>query len=218
MAAAGEHNDTRPTSGIGHDPDADAETGERPADQTSLSLRALRDLALAAALLSLFAAAEAWALTSEATLAGLLSILDGFVVGAALGALAHEWGHFLGARSAGGIAPLRPIGDFFPIFDYDYARNDARAFDRMSLGGNLAHWAVVLFLLLALPLDSSGTDALASGAFGFAVFSSAVEFPVIRRARSGMAPLEALGTIPKDFVRRYLPWAIGAALALFVLL
>jgi hypothetical protein len=215
MAAPGtaESGDTEGTG-----PSAAPASEARPEDQARLSLVALRDVALAAALLSLFGGAEAWQATSELAIAGLLATLDGFGVGIALGALAHEWGHFTGARWAGGIAPLRPITRILPLYDYDYARNDARAFEWMSVGGNLAHAAVVLLLILALPLDTLGTAALVSGAFGFAVFSSTIELPVIRRARAGTPPLEALATIPRDFVRRYLPWSIGAGLLLFILL
>ena len=199
---------------------SEAEASENvSADRARLSLVALRDIAAVAAVLSLFAAAEAWSLASGLALAGGLAVLDGFLVGGAVGAVAHEWGHFVGARWwGGGSAPLRPIGSMFPLFDYDYAHNDARAFDGMSVGGNLAHWAVVLLLLALLPLDTPGTRALASGAFGFAVFSSLVEVPVIRKSRGGMAPLEALGSIPRDFLKRYLPWAVGAGLLLFLLL
>jgi len=130
----------------------------------------------------------------------------------------HEWGHYAGARLAGGHAPLKPVGGFLPIFDFDYQNNDARAFDWMSIGGNLGDISVVLLFFFALPLTSSGTAALVAGAFGFAVFAGAIEFPVIRKARSGMTGIEALSTIPKDFFRRYSRWGLGAALAAFVLL
>jgi len=187
-------------------------------DRASLSMVALRDVAIVSALLSLFAGAEAWAVASGLALASLLATLDGFLVGAAVGALAHEWGHFAGARQAGGSAPLRPIRDFLPLYDYDYQGNDARSFLWMSVGGNLAHALVVVVLLLALPLDTWGTAALASGAFGFAVFSSSVEIPVIRKARAGAHAIEALGVIPRNFVRHYLPRSVIAALVLFLLL
>jgi len=187
-------------------------------DEASLSLVLLRDVAVVSALLSLFAAAEAWAVASGLVFASLLSIVDGLLVGAATAGLLHEWGHYAGARLAGGHAPLKPVGGFFPIFDFDYQNNDARAFDWMSIGGNLGDISVVLLFFFALPLTSPGTAALVAGAFGFAVFAGAIEFPVIRKARSGMTGIEALSTIPKDFFRRYSRWGLGAALAAFVLL
>jgi len=187
-------------------------------DEATLSLVMLRDLAIVSALLSLFAAAETWASTSGLALASLLSIVDGLLVGAATAAVLHEWGHLAGARLAGGHAPLKPIGGFFPIFDFDYKNNDARAFDWMSIGGNLGDISVVLFFLFALPQASPGAAALVAGAFGFAVFAGAIEFPVIQKARAGLTGIEALGTIPRDFLRRYSRWGIGAALAAFVVL
>ena len=191
-------------------------------DEASLLLVAIRDVAVVSALLSLFAAAEAWATVSGLAFASLLATVDGFLVGAATTALAHEWGHFAGARLGGGHAPLKPLTGFLPLFDFDYAsdqaNNEGRGFAWMSLGGNIAHVAVPLFYFFALPTNGPGTAALVGGAAGFAVFSSLVEWPVIARTREGMPGLKALGTIPRDFVPRYTPWAVGAAFLIFLVL
>lgn len=187
-------------------------------DEASLALVALRDVGLLAALLSLFAAAESWASVTDLTFATVLAMVDGLLVGAATGAICHEWGHFAGARLAGGHAPLKPVGQFFPVFDFDYKNNDARSFEWMSIGGNAADIAVVLLFFAALPMTSLGASALVAGAIGFAVFAGAIEFPVIRKARAGMSGIEALGTIPRDFVRRYTRWGIAAALAALIVL
>ena len=187
-------------------------------DEARLSLVLLRDVALVSLLLSVFAAAEAWATISRLAFASLLSVVDGLLVGAATNAVVHEWGHFIGARLSGGHAPLKPISKFPPLYDFDYANNDSRAFLWMSYGGNLAHALWVLILLAFVPTRSVGTAALVAGAFGFAVFSSLVEIPVIRQARHGVPGLEALGVIPRDFVSRYLPWAVAAAFAAYVVL
>ena len=72
----------------------------------------------------------------------------------------------------------------------------------MGIGGNLAHVAVPLVYFVALPTNGPGTAALVAGAVGFAVFSSIIEWPVIAKSRGGMDGLEALGTIPKNFVRK----------------
>mgnify|MGYP001010090946 CR=1 FL=1 len=187
-------------------------------DEARLSLTILRDVALASVILSLFAAAESWATVSRLALATTLAVIDGLLAGIATGALAHEWGHFIGARLGGGHAPLRPLTKFPPLYDYDYANNDARAFLWMSYGGNLAHAALVLVYLMLVPTRSMGTAALVAGAFGFGVFSSLIEFPVIRQAQRGVPALEALGVIPKNFVSRYLPWSIAAAFAAYAAL
>lgn len=187
-------------------------------DEASLKLVILRDVAIASVLLSVFAAAETWATVSGLAFAALLSTIDGFLVGAAAGALAHEWGHFAGARLGGGHAPLKPITGFLPLYDFDYANNDKKSFNWMGIGGNLAHWSVVLIFLVALPMNSPGTAALVAGAVGFAAFSSIIEFPVIRKSLDGMGSLESLGTIPRDFVSRTMPWAVGAAVLTFLVL
>jgi len=187
-------------------------------DEASLGLVVLRDSALLAGLLSLFAAAASWASLTDLAFATALATADGLLVGAAIAAVCHEWGHFAGARLAGGHSPLKPIGQFFPVFDFDYTNNDARSFDWMSIGGNAGDIAIVLLFFFALPMSSPGTAALVAGATGFAVFAAAIEFPVIRRARAGMTPIEALSAIPGDFLRRYTRWGIAAALATLILL
>ena len=187
-------------------------------DQASLPLVVVRDVAIVSIALTLFGAAQTWALASGLGIAAFVATVNGFVVGAGVGALLHEWGHFAGARFGGGHAPLKPISGFLPLFDYDYANNDARAFDWMGIGGNLAHWSVVLVVLTSFPLGQPGSAALVAGAFGFAVFSSVIEVPVIQKSRQGMGGLQALGTIPRDFVQRYLPLAVGAGLLAFVVL
>ena len=187
-------------------------------DEASLPLAILRDVAIVSAILSLFAASEAWSTVSRLSLAKLLSVIDGLLVGAATGALAHEWGHFMGARLGGGHAPLKPLKQLLPLYDFDYANNDQRSFVWMSLGGNIAHALVVVILLMMVPTRTMGTAALVAGAFGFAVFSSLVEFPVIRSAQRGVPPLESLAVIPKNFVSRYLPTALVAAFAAYALL
>jgi len=186
-------------------------------DESSLRLVVLRDVAIVSGLLSLFAGAEAWAALSGASLASLVSVVDGFLVGAATCALAHEWGHFAGARLGGGHAPLKPISGFLPLFDFDYAHNGKRAYEWMGIGGNLGHLAIPVLYFLALPMQGPGQAALVAGAAGFAVFSSIIEWPVIQKSRAGMGALESLGTIPRNFVQRTTPWAVGSALLLFFL-
>ncbi len=187
-------------------------------DEATLSLVVLRDFAVLAALLSLFAAAASWASVTELAFATWLATADGLLVGAASAAICHEWGHFAGARLAGGHSPLKPIGRFFPVFDFDYENNDARSFDWMSIGGNLGDLSVVVLFFVALPMASPGAAALVAGATGFAVFAAAIEFPVIRRARSGMTAIDALSAIPRDFLRRYTRWGIAAALVTLIVL
>ena len=196
-----------------------SETETNPvAEKGSLALGALRDISLAAALLSLFAAADAWASLTEGRLAQGLSVIDGLLVGAALGALSHEWGHFSGARIAGSDTPLLPFSSFPQIFNLNLMTCEASHFMGMSLGGNVGHWLLFLFLLLGLPLTSAGQVALVSGAFGFGIFATSVELPVILKARGGAKPLEALSVIAPNFVRRNGSWGLAAAVLAFLVI
>lgn len=197
---------------------AQAEAAALPADQAALWKVALRDIAILSGALSLFAAADLWRASTGLALAGMLSVVDGLLVGLATGALVHEWGHYIGARLAGAAAPLRPMKGMLPLFDFDYAASKPNEFMGLSIGGNVGHWLVVVLFAVALPLDSPGQVALVSAAMGFAVFSSSVEFPVILRAWEGGTAIESLGVIPKDFVRRYGRFALLATAATFVIL
>ncbi len=86
----------------------------------------------------------------------------------------------------------------------------------MSIGGNVGHFATVLLLFAALSFDTPGRVALLAGSIGSAVFASRVEFPVIRKAMEGAAPLEALSGITSDSLKQSGMW--GAAAALVTLL
>lgn len=189
-----------------------------PADATKLWIVVARDVAILAAGLSLFAAADAWHTLTGTALSATLSIVDGLLLGAVLSGLVHEWGHFSGARLFGSRAPLRPATGFLPLFDFDYAGNTREQFQAMSIGGNVAHWGVVAVLLLGLPLSTLGQMALASSAFGFAVFASSVEFPVIWHAHRGASGIEALAKIPRDFIVRNGSYGVIAAFVGFILL
>ena len=187
-------------------------------DEASIWVVALRDIALASALLTLFGAADTWARTSYLGIAKWVSVIDGLLVGAVFSALLHEWGHFLGARLGGGHSPLKPIGALPQVFDFDYKHNDARSFQWMSLGGSIGNWGAVLLLAWAIPVVEAGPAALVSGALGFSVFTAFVEWPVLSKSRNGMDGLEALKTIPRDFTSRYLPYGLGAAAGAFLIL
>lgn len=191
---------------------------ERAADATPVAKLARRDGAIALAALSLYAAADAWAASTGLHFALALAVVDGVVVGIVLGTLAHEWGHFAGARGAGGIAPTRPYSSLFPIFDLDLKRSDPRAFRAMSVAGNLAHWALVGLVAALLPVDTAGRAALLAATFGFAVSASTTELPIIRRAFTGSSPVESFAGLTKQTLRRDRRIGIAAGVVLFLLL
>ena len=188
-----------------------------PADASPVPAVALRDLAIATTLLSIWAGAESWAVQSGLGMASALSSIGGLLVGAAVTALLHEWGHFLGARLSGGVAPVAPAAKIVPLFLFDFARSEERHFRAMSLGGNLAHWTAALGLLVLLPGASSGQIALQCGALGFATFASTVELPVIRRAFAGEPGEQALTAIGPASLSRSGWIGVAVALGLFVI-
>lgn len=188
-------------------------------DEASLVVVGLRDFVGATVVLSIFGGADSWARTTELGLAQCVVIVVGMLGGAALAAMAHEWGHFIGARLAGSHAPIKAIAAFPQVFDFDYEHNSSKSFLWMSYGGSLGNWGMALFLAFALPLGMTyGPDALVSGAVAFSVFTAFVEFPVMARARAGMAGWKALMLIPKDFPTRYLWQTFSAGLLVFLIL
>ncbi|NQZ96816.1 MAG: hypothetical protein HRU01_09920 [Myxococcales bacterium] len=189
-----------------------------PADAAPVLQLAQRDGAIALAALSIWAAADAWHATTGLALASLLSLANGIAAGILLDRLGHEWGHFAGARWGGGIAPTLPIASFFPIFNLDMERSPHAAFRAMSVGGNVGHWLVVLLLVTFIPLDTAGRLALVSSAFGYAVFASLTEFPVIRRAFAGAAPAESFKGLTGAVLKRNRWLGAGAGLLLFLVL
>ncbi len=196
----------------------DGETPDPPADATPVIKLAQRDGAIVLAALSLWAAAEALHSTTGLGFSALLATLDGVVVGVVIGLMAHEWGHFAGARWGGGIAPTQSITSFFPIFALDMNRSDARAFRAMSVGGNVGHWLVVVLLAFALPLTTPGQIALLSGAFGFAISASATELPIIQRAYAGASPAASFKGVTGESLRRDRWIGAAAGVLLFVAL
>jgi len=196
----------------------ETEPSAYPADVTPVWKLARRDTAIVLAALSLWAAADVWYALTGLPLAAVVSVLDGAFVGVGVGLLFHEWGHFAGARLAGGIAPTRKLGSVFPIFDFDLQRSDPAAFRAMGLGGNAAHWSWVLLLLAGIGLDAPGRVALVAGAFGFAVSASFTEWPVIGRAYSGATPVESFAGLTGAKLRRHNWIGFAAGLALFTVL
>ena len=196
---------------------ADATPAEAPPSFLSAYGTLLaRDLGIVLVALSLFAAADAWRVVTGTAFAGGLSVLNGLLAGALAASVGHEWGHFSGGRWAGATMRPKPITTFLQVYDYDFALNTPSQFQAMSIGGNVGHFLVVLLFFVALPLETPGRVALVAGAVGAAVFASSIEFPVISKARAGMAPAEALATIPRDFLKRN--GSLGALAALFVLI
>jgi hypothetical protein len=185
-------------------------------DVTPVRRLAMRDAAIALGALSLWAAADAWRVATGLTAASVLTALNGLGVGYALVRMAHEWGHFAGARWAGGIAPTRSIEQVFFFFDFDLQRSPPEAFRAMGIGGNLAHWSMVVLLLTLAPLDAPSRAALPAAALGFAVMASLIEIPVIRRAYAGVAATESFQGITRETLRRDRGIGLAAGVLVFL--
>jgi hypothetical protein len=197
---------------------ATSDASDRPADAAPVAKLAQRDGAIALGALSLFAAADAWLAVTGSSFAGLLAVADGIVVGVVLGTLAHEWGHFAGARWSGGVAPTRSLKSRLPIFDFDLARSESGSFLAMSVGGNVAHWALVVALAALLPFDGPGRIALVAAAFGFAVSASLTEVPIIWRHLGGASAAESFRGLSKQTIQRDRWIGAGAGVGLFLAL
>lgn len=94
-----------------------------------------------------------WLLLRRAPASGAphiaLSVLTALAT-TALGYLAHEWGHLLGAMTLRGVfrLPSTPFESFF-LFRFDREHNTRPQFFGMALGGFVASiLSVVLFVLL----------------------------------------------------------------------
>ena len=164
-----------------------------PAQQPGLFPLLARDLATALASISIWAAADTWYLISGIGLALAVSMANAIFAGYVLGALFHEWGHYLGARvSRAQTTRIQPTGFSFFRFNFDFKANDQRQFHSMSFGGWIMHWALLLLLVLTLPFDSLGQVTLVGAVLGFILFATVIE--------TGTDPLKMLKKLtPRHF-------------------
>lgn len=172
-----------------------------PAQQPGLFPLLARDLATALASISIWAAADTWYLISGIGLALAVSMANAIFAGYVLGALFHEWGHYLGARvSRAQTTRIQPTGFSFFRFNFDFKANDQRQFHSMSFGGWIMHWALLLLLVLALPFDSLGQVTLVSAVLGFILFATVIETGILRQTLTGTDPLKMLKKLtPRHF-------------------
>lgn len=191
-----------------------AEQSTKP-EPTLFSLLA-RDAALAAAAISLWAAADTWYLISGIGLALAVSVIDAIFVGYVLGALFHEWGHYTGAKVSGASAPrVKPKGTSLFRFNFDMATNTQRQFHWMSFGGWLFHWGLLAILILTLPFDTISQVALAASVFGFVIYATVIEAGILRQTMGGADPAETLSQLSAKTFRQ--AGIAGSVSGLFVL-
>ena len=136
------------------------------------------------AALTLFGAANAWALSSGLALALVVSVAAAYIAGTVLSGITHEYGHYSGAVLAGSPHKVleQPVRYFF-MFNFDMKEGTTRQALWMSWGGLLGSWLLVVGLFLLLPMDGWASAALIATVLGNAVNASIFELPVIRQTR-----------------------------------
>ena len=147
---------------------------------------ALRDTAIVIATLVIWAL-DARMRSAELSASAFAVALLAGVMTAYSGYLAHEWGHLLGALSAGSVVhlPERVLSVF--LFQFDSDRNNRAQFLRMSMGGFVASVLVIALLLALLPLQAwSGRIAMFLVLLGV-IATFILEVPVAWRVAHGAA-------------------------------
>jgi len=132
-----------------------------------------------------WAAADSWYLATELFLANALSVITALVIGAWLSSIAHEWGHFAGARLAQSYSPIVPDVRGIFMFGFNHAKNSRNQFLSMSLGGSVANCGLVLLVFFFVPLDNPGRAALLAMVFAKAISVAVFEWPIALRVMNG---------------------------------
>ena len=168
--------------------------------------------------LTLWGTATAWATTSGLVIAHVVALGNALFAGIIVSAIAHEWGHFAGARLAGAISPVmkKPARLYF-MFEFDMQANTTDQFVWLGLGGILTNWLLALLLLVLVPLDTLAGPLLVAVAVAQAVNVSVFEVPVVLRARETGDHQQALDHQLETVGLQRLPGIIAGALAFFAL-
>lgn len=148
---------------------------------------ALRDIGLVLITLALWRADAAWRHD-----AGVFPVLIAITAGAMasfVGYLAHEWGHFIGARAGGSVVRLPQSAAEIFLFNFDSDRNGREQFLLMSCGGFIASGIVVVLFLALLPLPSLSSLIALGLTIAGVIATAALEVPpFVRVYRGGPIP------------------------------
>lgn len=182
-----------------------SEEQERKArDNARLKKVAVRHAIWAIAAITIWGTSDYWATGSGLVLAEVVSLFNAIFAGVILGSIAHEWGHFSGARLSGAVSPIakEPVGFF--MFNFKDELNTRSQFLSMSFGGPLANWSLVAAVFLLLPFETWSQALLLATVFSTAVSVSVFEVPVMQRVMYGDDPTETVqqrlrevGNIPR---------------------
>ncbi len=161
-------------------------------DRARLKSVAIRHGAYVLAALTLWGAADAWASATGWLLAEVVALLNAIFAGTAVASLAHEWGHFAGARISGAVSPVAKEPKSFFMFTFKDELNTQGQFISMSVGGPAANWSLVVLLYFLLPLETWPQALLLATTFAIAISVSVFEVPVINRVLYGEDPKETV--------------------------
>lgn len=139
----------------------------------------------------LFAVGDTWVAVTSLGVASAFAVLAAIIGGYIIANLAHEWGHYLGARLAGAKAPLKSKPAVL-AYDFDLENNSNDQFLAMSLGGTLGNIAAIVLIWVTIPLDEPHRMAFLAAAIGALAFVAPLEWPVMKHAREHKKPMEAL--------------------------
>ena len=154
--------------------------------------------------LSLWGVSDYWANETDLTLAHGLALINSLVAGTIIASILHEWGHFLGARLSRSNAPLLEKTFSFFFFNFKDEGNTKSQFLKMSLGGPIANWSLVIAFFFLLPLETWSQILLLATMLSIAVSVSIFEIPIMFRLREGepsaiiQRRLEEAGSKPRN--------------------
>ena len=186
-------------------------------DRSRLKQIALRHSAIVLAALTLWGASDSWALSSGWLLAEAVSILNAVFAGTVIAYIAHEWGHFAGARVSGSISPVLKEPVSFFMFNFKDKLNTQGQFLSMSVGGPLANWSLFVLVLILLPLNTWSQATLLATTFAIATSVSVFEFPVINAVMYGEKPAETISKRQRESGNTPRTAGIIAGAALWIL-
>ena len=150
---------------------------------------------VALALFAVFAATDAWVISTGLIISHVIATITALVVGAYLSTIFHEWGHFAGARLAKSHSPIVPKVTRSPfVFGFNFEKNSASQFISMSIGGPAGNWLLVALVFVFLPMDTPGRAALLAMVFAKAVSVCLFEVPIILSTMNGGDPKSELDT------------------------
>ena len=117
--------------------------GQRSRDRARMRKVGTKHATTVLAALTIWGTADYWASDSGLLLAEGIALLNALLVGIINASLAHEWGHFSGARITGSASPVlkKPISFFMFTFN-----DDINSREQFLVCSNLYTWESWFYL------------------------------------------------------------------------